>query len=90
MAQLDLLAEGGLEDAEFERCRRVYAGRHALQKQSHGARAQGAALAKLYDLGADYDERLLGEIHSLDTDRVAESARRYLSDVPRVCIKVLP
>jgi zinc protease len=90
LAELKKLATSGIDDAELERAKRIYAGKHCIEKQASGARAQGAALDVLYDLGADFDERMLEQVHALDRGEVSEVAAELLGDVPKVCVRVTP
>ena len=90
LSELEKLATKGIDEAELERAKRIYAGKHSIEKQAPGARAQGAALDVLYDLGVDFDERMLGQVHSLTRDDVSEVAAGLLGDVPKVCVRVKP
>jgi zinc protease len=80
----------GVSDDELERAKRVYSGKHSIAKQSHGARAQGAALNLLYGLEVNHDEKLLKEVNSLKRQEVDAAAEKYLSSSSMVKVKVLP
>ncbi len=88
--ELSKLVEEGIPEEELQRAKRVYAGKHCIAKQSHGARAQGRALNMLYGLGVDYDERLLVQVNDLDSREVAAVAEKYLRSTSMVQVKVLP
>ena len=90
IGELNRFAEGGILENELERAKRVYAGKHSIAKQSHGARAQGSALNLLYGLPIDHDERLLKEMMGLQRGEVDKVAEKYLKSSSMVQVRILP
>ena len=90
LSELRKFVEEGVSEEELERAKRVYSGKHSIAKQSHGARAHGTALNRLFGLGVDYNERLLAEVNSLKREEVDAVAKKYLRSSSMVQVKVLP
>jgi len=90
LGELEKFVEGGISEDELERAKRVFAGKHFIARQSHGARAQGAALNLLYGLPIDNDERLLKEMTGLKCREVDAVAKKYLRSSSMVQVRVLP
>ncbi|MCP4849526.1 MAG: insulinase family protein [Verrucomicrobiaceae bacterium] len=90
LSELRKFVADGVSDEELERAKRVYAGKHSIAKQSHGARSQASALNQLYELGVDYNDRLMAEVSGLKRGEVVAAAEKYLSSSSMVQVKVLP
>lgn len=89
-AEIRRVSEGGVEDAELDRCRARLKAARRQSLQTPGARALNAALNALYGLPVNdwmsYDER----ISAVSRDRLAEFARLHFRVENRVRLVVRP
>lgn len=84
------LAEQGLEEAELERVKVSWFGKHVIGRQSPESLARATALDELYGLGVDHHARYTEAIRALTVEDIRGAAQRYFGQNRMVISRVRP
>lgn len=90
LAQLDLIADGGIPDAAFERARATLLASVALAQQSPSSIARAAAIDGLIGLGPLHHREVAGRIRALKPDDVRAAAHKLLRGHEATIVRVVP
>ncbi len=89
-AQLQQIAEQGVQEEEVEQAKRQLIGIHRLELQHLGGLARRAALDELYGLGYDTWTHYEARINAVTTSMVHEAATKYLQLSHRAEVVITP
>ena len=88
--EIDKLASDGLTAAELARAKAKLLGQQDIKLQSNDTFAYATALDELYGLGFDHYLKERSETQAVTLAHVADVARRYFAEQPRITAIVRP